>query len=187
MHSPLQKSESLFKAHGEDPNFPKAGLKRLSDCLNSGHTSDDLERDLFEHRLTVGLLTANSPYSEVRAVVDPTDDPAMPSSTLRAWVIGLAFVILVSFVNQLFSVRQPSIRLQAPVIQLLSYPVGKAAERWLPDRRVLGTRHSLNPGPFNQKEHMLISIMAAVGTGLPHSRYISEYPELQHTHDREAA
>lgn len=98
----------------------------------------------------------------------------MPSSTLRAWVIGLGFVILVSFVNQLFSVRQPSIRLQAPVIQLLSYPVGKAAEHWLPDKRIFGTRHSWNPGPFNQKEHMLISIMAAVGTGLPHSRYISE-------------
>lgn len=84
----------------------------------------------------------------------------------------MGFVILVSFVNQLFSVRQPSIRLQAPVIQLLSYPVGKAAERWLPDARIFG--HSLNPGVFNKKEHMLISIMAAVGTGLPHSRYISE-------------
>lgn len=157
-------------------------MLRLGELLNGDQSiSKDSDRDLFEHRLTVGLLTTNSPYAEVRAVVDPTDDPSMPSSTLRAWVIGLVFVVLVSFVNQLFSVRQPSIRLAAPVVQLLSYPVGKAAERWLPDKKfkLFGTQHSLNPGVFNQKEHMLISIMAAVGTGLPYSRYISKQTKVQ--------
>jgi hypothetical protein len=83
-------------------------------------------------------------------------------------------VIVQSFVNQLFSVRQPTIRLQAPVIQLLSFPLGKAWEKWLPvgDFTLFGQRLQLNPGKFNQKEHMLISIMANVSTSLPHSRYI---------------
>lgn len=98
----------------------------------------------------------------------------MPAGTIRAWTIGLIFVVLLSFVNQLFSVRQPTIRLDAAVVQLLSFPLGKAWERWLPvgEFTLLGTKHQLNPGRFNQKEHMLISIMANVATGLPHSRYI---------------
>jgi hypothetical protein len=36
--------------------------------------------------------------------------------------------------------------------------------RVLPDKRfkLFGREHSLNPGIFNKKEHMLITIMAAV-------------------------
>lgn len=29
---------------------------------------------------------------------------------------------------------------------------------------------TLNPGPFNEKEHMLITIMANVGTAAPYSQ-----------------
>lgn len=109
-------------------------------------------------------------------MVDNHDDPKTHCSTIRAWIIGLGFVVLLAFVNQLFSVRQPTIFLEAPVVQLLSFPVGKAAEKYLPDVgfTLFGTRHSLNPGPFNKKEHMLISIMASVGKTLPSSRYISK-------------
>jgi hypothetical protein len=112
-------------------------------------------------------------------VVDPTDEPTLASSTIRAWSIGLFFVVVIAFVNQLFSVRQPYISLRAEVVQLLAYPVGKAAERWLPDVGItlFGVRHSLNPGPFNKKEHMLISIMANVGKTLPASRHISKSRE----------
>jgi hypothetical protein len=50
----------------------------------------------------------------------------------------------------------------ANVAQLLAYPCGKACERYLPDWgfTLFGVRHSLNPGSFSKKEHMLITIMA---------------------------
>lgn len=110
----------------------------------------------------------------MRAVVSNKDDVSTPAGTIRAWSIGLLFVVLLSFVNQLFSVRQPTIRLDAAVVQLLSFPLGKAWEKWLPvgEFAVFGARLKLNPGKFTQKEHMLISIMANVATSLPHSRYI---------------
>jgi hypothetical protein len=122
----------------------------------------------------VSLLTNNSPYAEVRAVVSNKDDPDTPAGTIRAWTIGLLFVILLGFVNQLFSVRQPTIRLEGPVVQLLAFPLGKAWERWMPvgEFAFFGEKIKLNPGKFNQKEHMVISIMANVASGLPHSRYI---------------
>lgn len=153
-------------------------LEHLKDFVdNSDHFDKPNEhtRTIREAKIKVALLAGNSPYAEVRAVVDAHDDPSMPVSTIRAWVIGMGFVVLVAFVNQLFMVRQPSISLGTTVVQLLAFPIGKAAERFLPDIgfTLFGIRHSLNPGRFNQKEHMLISIMASVGSTMPSSRYIS--------------
>ncbi|KAI8275740.1 Oligopeptide transporter 2 [Colletotrichum sp. SAR11_57] len=170
-------AERLVSQHNLDPNFPAGALERLKAFLANDDiltNPDSHAREISEAKVEVSLLTTNSPYAEVRAVVDPHDDPSLPVSTIRAWVIGLAFVVFIAFINQLFSVRQPSITLRAEVVQLLAYPVGKAAERFLPDVgfTLFGVRHSLNPGPFNKKEHMLISIMASVGKTLPSSRYI---------------
>ncbi|KAJ0383775.1 hypothetical protein COL922a_009773 [Colletotrichum nupharicola] len=172
-----QAAERLVSQHNLDPNFPAGALERLKAFLANDDiltNPDSHAREISEAKVEVSLLTTNSPYTEVRAVVDPHDDPSLPVSTIRAWVIGLAFVVFIAFINQLFSVRQPSITLRAEVVQPLAYPVGKAAERFLPDAgfTLFGVRHSLNPGPFNKKEHMLISIMASVGKTLPSSRYI---------------
>ncbi len=119
------------------------------------------EHLIYEMKVEAALITNNSPYAEVRAVVDNHDDPSIPSSTVRAWVIGIGFSVLLGFVNQLFSIRQPSITVMANVAQLLSYPIGKAWEKTVPDWGVTvsGSRISLNPGRFSKKEHMLITIM----------------------------
>ena len=174
----MQLAEQLIYTHGTDPNFPSAALEHLKEFVgNANHFEkpDEHARTIHEAKIKVALLTDNSPYAEVRAVVDAHDDPSMPVSTIRVWIIGMGFVVLVAFVNQLFMVRQPSISLGTTVVQLLAFPIGKAAERFLPDVgfTLFGVRHSLNPGRFNQKEHMLISIMASVGSTMPSSRYIS--------------
>lgn len=116
-------------------------------------------------KIEVALITNNSPYAEVRSVVSNRDDPAMPTSTIRAWLIGIFFSICISFINSFFDVRLPSITVIATVPQLLAYPLGKLLERVLPDKgpTIFGVRHSLNPGPFNKKEHMLITIMVFHG------------------------
>jgi hypothetical protein len=43
----------------------------------------------------------------------------------------------------------------------------------LPDARfnLFGKQHSLNPGRFNKKEHMLITIMATVAFNTPYTGY----------------
>ena len=168
---------ALVFEHALDPNFPGDALERLKEFQANEEivaNPESFEREISEVKVEVSLLTTNSPYAEVRAVVDPFDDVNLPVSTIRSWTIGLFFVIFIAFCNQLFSVRQPSIFLRSEIVQLLAYPAGKAAEKWLPDVgfTLFGVRHSLNPGPFNKKEHMLISIMASVGKTLPSSRYI---------------
>ena len=47
------------------------------------------------------------------------------------------------------------------VAQLLTFPLGRLVARFLPRVRILG--HSLNPGPFTIKEHVVVTIMAGVG------------------------
>ncbi|KAF2709098.1 OPT oligopeptide transporter [Pleomassaria siparia CBS 279.74] len=170
-------AESIIAQHGLDPNFSAGAIERLGAFISNPNIFEDPDsyaREITKVKVEVALLTMNSPYPEVRAVVDAHDDTSMPVSTIRSWVIGLVFVVLIAFINQLFSVRQPAINIRAELVQLLAYPVGKAAEKWLPDVgfTLFGIRHSLNPGPFNKKEHMLISIMATVGKTLPSSRYI---------------
>ncbi|PWY73104.1 OPT oligopeptide transporter [Aspergillus sclerotioniger CBS 115572] len=172
-----ERAKHLVDSHSEDPNFSPAALERLHAFLANTTLLEEPEkhrRTVEEAKIEVLLLTENSPYPEVHAVVDPYDDPDLPCGTIRAWVIGLGFVALVAFVNQLFSVRQPSISIGSTVVQFLVFPIGKAAEHFLPDVGLIlfGTRHSLNSGPFNRKEHMIISIMASAGGTLPSSRYI---------------
>jgi hypothetical protein len=52
-------------------------------------------------------------------------------------------------------------------------PVGRFMAAVLPRRsfRMFGREHSFNPGKFNKKEHMLITIMATVAYNTPYTNY----------------
>lgn len=149
--------------------------------LNFSTADDDIvqhpenhEARIYQMKVETALITGNSPYAEVRAVVDNHDNPTMPSSTIRAWLIGMVFSCLLAAINQSFSIRQPSVAVSSNVIQVLAYPFGKLCERFFPDWgfTVWGIRHSLNPGPFTKKEHMLITIMANVAQNQPYTSLI---------------
>ncbi|KAG9323610.1 hypothetical protein KVV02_006899 [Mortierella alpina] len=151
-----------------------------------------------------------SPIDEVAAVVPNTDDPTLPCMTFRFWVMGLASIFSLSFINQKkhetcaramrvqtattfthtthilasFCIpillwhtggmhsscsffRESPMVVGALVVQLISYPAGQFMARVLPSMkyRLFGFSFSLNPGPFNVKEHVLITIMASCGAG----------------------
>ncbi|KAK3312857.1 OPT oligopeptide transporter protein-domain-containing protein [Apodospora peruviana] len=169
--------EQVIKIHAHDPNFPDQALAKATEFLANDDVFENPEDHtelIYEMKLEAALITTNSPYSEVRAVVDNRDDPTMPSSTIRAWIIGLSFSCLLGFINQLFSIRMPSIGVGSNVAQLLAFPVGKLLERTLPDWgfTLWDIRHSLNPGRFSRKEHMLITIMANVAGSTPYTNSI---------------
>ncbi|KAG0007020.1 hypothetical protein BGZ65_012381 [Modicella reniformis] len=107
----------------------------------------------------------DSPILEVRASVPPTDNPSLPTSTFRAWFLGILFTIVLAFVNQFFWFRDNPLTIRVMVAQLLAFPLGKFMDRVLPSRTFsfFGYNFCLNPGPFNIKEHVLITIMANSG------------------------
>ena len=114
----------------------------------------------------------------------------MPCSTLRAWVIGFFWAILVPGLNQFFYFRIPSVQITSVsdtatlifcaclpslqvVVQLLSFPIVRLWARIMPNVKIFGL--SLNPGPFTIKEHVLITIMGSVGAASAYA--VGRFPD----------
>ncbi|RFU72836.1 hypothetical protein TARUN_9426 [Trichoderma arundinaceum] len=168
----------VHSRHKHDLNFPSAIILRIRDFLDNEFIFDNPEKHqklIDDMKIETALIVNNSPYASVRAVVDNHDDPTLPVSTIRAWVMGIVFSAAVAFINAFFSIRLPQIGVGNNIVQLLAYPLGKFMEKTLPDWGItlFGVRHSLNPGPFNKKEHMLISLMSAISTTQPYTNNIA--------------
>ncbi|XP_078430058.1 oligopeptide transporter 7-like isoform X2 [Wolffia australiana] len=110
----------------------------------------------------------NSPIEQVALTVSVTDDPDTPVLTFRMWVLGTFSCVLLSFLNQFFWYRKEPLSITSISAQIAVVPLGRLMASTLPSRLFFrGTRFefSLNPGPFNMKEHVLITIFANSGAG----------------------
>ncbi|KAI3969485.1 hypothetical protein MKX01_020046 [Papaver californicum] len=105
------------------------------------------------------------PIEEVRLVVPETDDPSLPVMTFRAWFLGTVSCTILIFLNTFFTFRTQPLTISAILMQIMVLPIGKFMASVLPKRdiSILGTSFSLNPGPFNMKEHVIITIFANCG------------------------
>ena len=81
----------------------------------------------------------------------------MPALTFRVIVIGSIFVIIGAAFSQLMFFKDNSVAYNQFFVILGSHLLGKGMEKTLPK----GT--FVNPGPFNIKEHTLISVLATAG------------------------
>jgi OPT family small oligopeptide transporter len=169
--------------HLNDPNFDLKGnlktssyslsdKKKIADGSEYGPRTDSDAESTARHSMTGSTMSDftdfddESPYPEVRAAVASIDDPSIPVNTFRMWTMGIFFTVGVSILNQFFSMRYPSVYISGIVCQLLALPFGKLLERILPTTRfrTFGLVWSLNPGPFNVKEHVLVTVMANIVT-----------------------
>ncbi|OJZ90815.1 hypothetical protein ASPFODRAFT_179853 [Aspergillus luchuensis CBS 106.47] len=170
LQSLLDQLRQIVAENELDVNFPVQIIAQAREILDADTKHIDLSQlqevmsDIEKHR---DLIENDSPYPEVRAVVDPTDDPEISANTFRAWFLGMIATIVFTGVNQFFTLRYPTIVIYSIVAQLLSYPCGVFMAKTLPTRQwnLFGWKFSLNPGPFNQKEHMLITVMSNVSFG----------------------
>ncbi|KAK0544400.1 hypothetical protein OC846_006082 [Tilletia horrida] len=148
-----------------DPNLDPALIDAAEDAIQHHDIKTELQLE--------DALQDDSIYPEVRASVSNVDDPSMPINTFRTWFIGLLSSILLSGLNEFFSYRYPSVSISALVAQVVIFPVGVFLAKVLPTRSFttpLGS-FTLNPGPFNIKEHTLITIMANVSSGGAYATY----------------
>ncbi|CAL5183265.1 unnamed protein product [Lathyrus oleraceus] len=119
-----------------------------------------------------------SPIEEVRLTVTNTDDPTQPVWTFRMWFLGLISCSILSFLNQFFAYRTEPLIITLISVQVATLPIGHFMAAILPSRKFtipgFGSKlMSFNPGPFNMKEHVLITIFAnagsAFGSGSPYA------------------
>lgn len=144
--------ENYVGARDDEPGLPSgAPPGRLSDTFDDEAAMKRTEEE------------EDSPYPEVRAAVRNYDED-LPCNTVRAWTIGLTLVFVGASMNTLFSLRAPSIGLGALIAQIIAWPIGHAWAKVMPTHQfnTFGLRWSLNPGPFNIKEHSIIVVMAGV-------------------------
>ncbi|TFK30379.1 OPT-domain-containing protein [Coprinopsis marcescibilis] len=194
IEEPQESDDNYFYMdHLNDPNMdlrenrPSSLHHRVTAAskkkVEAGYDGSDLDTESqYDHysssrpdsRISTALdFDDESPYPEVRAAVSSVDDPLMPVATFRMWFLGILFMVVMIFFNQIFAMRYPSVYLTGIVIQLLALPFGKLLERCLPRKifNIFGYRFTLNPGPFNIKEHVCITVMTnIVASGI----YITE-------------
>lgn len=117
----------------------------------------------------------DEPIKEVEVTVPKTDDPSIPVMTFRMWVLGIASCVLLSFVNQFMWYRKNPMTLSSISAQIAVVPLGHLMAKSVTKRAFFkGTKweFSLNPGPFNVKEHVLITIFANAGAGTVYATHI---------------
>lgn len=109
-----------------------------------------------------------SPVEQVRLTVPNTDDPTLPVWTFRMWTLGILACALLSFLNQFFEYRTQPLIITAICAQIATLPLGRMMAATLPTRifrvPLINWEFTLNPGPFNVKEHVLIVIFANAGS-----------------------
>lgn len=152
----------------------------LGDSTTLSITPSMLEQDSREGSIKMefdfdAVNEEDSPFPEVRASVSNIDDPEMPAMTLRMWVIGLVLCMTASAMNLFFNFRQPAPSVSPLALLLVCYPIGKFFAFVLPITTYrlpwyFGRyEFSLNPGPWNIKEHVLVYIMANVAISAPYA------------------
>ncbi|KAG9284968.1 hypothetical protein G9A89_009778 [Geosiphon pyriformis] len=120
----------------------------------------------------------NSSTAIVNAIVSSTDNSSLPSLTFRFWILSTLFTTLGAAISQYYWFRSNSLSFSIPFVQLATYPMGNFMASILPTRyfTIFGWQWTLNPGPFNIKEHVLISVAASAG-GV--SAYATDFLAIQ--------
>ncbi|KAF3332302.1 oligopeptide transporter 7 [Carex littledalei] len=117
----------------------------------------------------------NSPIEQVALTVPVSDDPTELVLTFRMWVLGTLSCVLLSFLNQFFWYRKEPLTITAISAQIAVVPLGRLMAATLPACLFFeGSKweFSLNPGPFNMKEHVLITIFANSGAGTVYAIHV---------------
>nr|CAG8578416.1 4645_t:CDS:10 [Entrophospora candida] len=165
----------------ELPNISpkKTHKKKISDRFDE----DDTENDFGDNEL---LLERNKSYldindfyphenSPIPMAVSTKDDPSLQSITFRFWVLMLGAAI-----SQFYYFRSNGGGYSVFFVLLVSHVLGKWMSNVLPTKQfqIYNWKFSLNPGPFNIKEHVCIAVAAAAGGGTAYATDIIAIQQL---------
>ncbi|SCZ93431.1 BZ3500_MvSof-1268-A1-R1_Chr6-3g08656 [Microbotryum saponariae] len=99
------------------------------------------------------------------------DDQTLPVHTLRMWTIGLGLTCFGAILGEILTFRPQVYEVSSLFLQIIAYStgtklpvIGTAWHRILPKADRGRIWAVLNPGPFNIKEHVCITVMASTGS-----------------------
>lgn len=122
--------------------------------------------------------TDDDALNTVRQIVPETDDPSLPSLTLRAVVLGSLFTVMGAAMSQLFFYKSNAPAFSTYFVILVSQPILRWLAHALPRRTIpiFGWNVQLNPGPVSIKEHVLLAVIVSSGAT---SAYASDIISIQ--------
>ncbi|KAG8069745.1 hypothetical protein GUJ93_ZPchr0006g44277 [Zizania palustris] len=157
--------EEQEEEHGHGDHVTSPLLRPSTSRGSPEHGGRELEEEEEE----------NSPVEQVALTVPVGDEPETPVLTFRMWVLGTASCVVLSFLNQFFWYRKEPLTITAISAQIAVVPLGRLMAAALPERVFFRGRpweFTLNPGPFNVKEHVLITIFANSGAGTVYAIHV---------------
>ncbi|THG98062.1 hypothetical protein EW145_g7487 [Phellinidium pouzarii] len=98
------------------------------------------------------------------------DDPTLPVMTFRTWFLGLGLSCFGAVLGQIFYFRPQTISVSQLFLQIIAYILGRVMSEVIPGpgnpHPKFATRDTwlwrfMNPGPFNIKEHVAITIFCS--------------------------
>lgn len=100
------------------------------------------------------------------------DDPTLPVFTFRSMFLGTGLACFGAVLGQLFYFRPQTVTVSSLFLQIIAFILGKILDQAIPGPGVsakIKTRDNafwrfMNHGPFNLKEHVAITIMAATAS-----------------------
>ncbi|KAK3332397.1 OPT superfamily oligopeptide transporter [Cercophora scortea] len=125
-------------------------------------TSKEARLDPEIAAITPETTTLDTPLQLVTKTLDITDNPSQSPYTFRAFIIGLGLSSFGAVIAEIFYFKPQTVGVQPIFLIIAAFCLGEASAlipRWGPVGRFL------NPGPFNQKEHVFIVIMASSAAG----------------------
>ncbi|KAK3401320.1 OPT superfamily oligopeptide transporter [Sordaria brevicollis] len=102
--------------------------------------------------------TLDTPLQLVTKTLDTSDDPTQKIYTFRAFFLGLGLSAFGAVLAEIFYFKPQTVNVSIVFLIMIAYCLGELTTlipRWGPVGRFL------NPGPFTQKEHVFIVIMAS--------------------------
>ncbi|KAG0151823.1 hypothetical protein CROQUDRAFT_56718 [Cronartium quercuum f. sp. fusiforme G11] len=182
MADEVQEARGLMELYYHDLD-PNDDLITEYPPIHEGRTHSNSEQ--------IGLVSlrprsrANSD-SIVSNVVNLDDDIRQTTLSFRVFLLGGLLGCTGAAVGQIFFFKSNGVGFNTYLIILVSYPMGKALERLLPDWTIRLTKRltfKLNPGPFTLKEHLLIGVLASGASGSAYAGDIVAVQDLYYHQD----
>ncbi|GKT87580.1 LOW QUALITY PROTEIN: OPT family small oligopeptide transporter [Colletotrichum tofieldiae] len=137
--NPEAELKKFKKIHKWDPFLDIDTLDTAENALKSGDYEKEaaVEAALHEDSPTRGQGFGMSCIPDIScgtmSNVQPFDDTDMPINTIRAWTLGAIMCTIIAACNILLGLRRSPIIITSTVVQLVSYPMGRAWAKLVPE------------------------------------------------------
>ncbi|KUI57842.1 Oligopeptide transporter 5 [Cytospora mali] len=156
--SPVEDNHSTDLDNKEDIIYNARPVATNSIDEKTKPTSGDADSvDSETAGLTADTHALDTALKLVTRTLDITDDPTQSPFTFRSFILGLGLSTFGAVLAEIFYFKPQTVNVNSIFLIIIAYCLGEATTL-IPRAGAIG--RFLNPGPFSQKEHVFIVIMA---------------------------